>query len=211
MVHILYTRIQAIEGSPAWSRYMYGLSADQQSSIQRYLRWEDRCRALFGKLLLQSQLQNFGFREDLIKEVKQTEYGRPFLDIPLDFNISHSGNYVICAASPDCRVGIDIEEWRDINYQEFRNIFTESEWERMHQIEHTIPEFFRIWAQKESVVKADGRGLTWPLDKIEANDHTIVDQDNIWYVQELDLRSGYSSWLATDKAFPQVDIAKVSF
>lgn len=202
----MYARIRYIEKSAIWNTYLQILSKEQQIAIGKYIHWEDRCRTLFGKILIKYLLEYFGFDSSEIKHINHDTYGRPYLDLPLDFNISHSGSFVICAASQDCRLGIDIEEWKDINFKEFKNIFTNLEWGTMQKTQDKVPEFYNIWAQKESVIKADGRGLSRPLNKIESNQAIIKDKDIAWHLSDLKLFKGYSSWLATNHPLPTIEV-----
>lgn len=208
LVKIAYAKIRLIENSSRWQDYMAQSSKKQQLATNRYLKWEDRCRTLFGKMLIKYLLEDYGYKGSLIREIERTEYGRPYLDLPLDFNISHSGDFVICAASQNCRVGIDIEEWNNIDFREFKRIFTQKEWSMMNRTKDTIPAFFNIWAQKESIIKADGRGLSKPLNEIEVNNIKVEDREVMWHLSKLDLFKGYSSWLATNQSNPQIEITE---
>ena len=209
LIKVQYSKIRPIEESNVWQGYMNELSEAQQTKINRFVFWEDRCRSLFGKVLLKNLLDEFGFDGSLISKIQHTPYGRPYLNLPLDFNISHSGEYVICAASLDSRVGIDIEAWKNIDFREFKMVLTDREWLKMHTGENHVPEFFRIWAQKESVIKADGQGLSIPLNRIEANNFKIVDQGFSWYLKELKIMQTYSCWLATDILNPKIELSEV--
>ncbi len=87
------------------------------------------------------------------------------------FNLSHSGGLALCAVGQLGEIGVDIERIRPLSYPgglardhlspEERRL--RSDWET----EAARPEFFRIWARKEAILKAAGLGLSRPLDRVD--------------------------------------------
>lgn len=98
-------------------------------------------------------------------------YGRPALVSPawrIDHNLSHSGGFALLAVSRAGAVGVDIEEMRDFADRE---AFSERSFAPAERIglrrlapDSAIEGFFACWTRKEAVVKADGRGLSAPLE-----------------------------------------------
>jgi 4'-phosphopantetheinyl transferase len=73
-------------------------SEDQVLRNHRFVRWQDKHLHLFGRLLLLNGIKNLGFDTKLINEIKYTLNQKPFIEgVQVDFNITHSGNYVLCA------------------------------------------------------------------------------------------------------------------
>jgi 4'-phosphopantetheinyl transferase len=122
-VYILYTKFTEHFTQSVFNSYLHLLPIDIQKKNLRFLRWQDKHSHLLGKLLLNEGFKNYGY-ENLLAELKYSHYGRPYLNEFIDFNISHSGNYVICAITNDSQLqlGIDIEKIEKINFPEFVNI-----------------------------------------------------------------------------------------
>ena len=98
-------------------------------------------------------------------------YGKPKL-IPkynLSFNVSHSGNFSVIGFFKGAEIGVDIEECKnDFDVLEIaQNFFSKKEIEALNQIPENQREraFFRCWTRKEAFIKAEGSGLSFPLDK----------------------------------------------
>lgn len=102
-------------------------------------------------------------REDILKDENKYKY----------HNISHSGDYLICAYS-NIKIGCDIEEKKDINYINIINRFyTNDENKIIDSIKNEkdkIDLFYDIWTKKESYIKRDGRGMEIPLDSFSVLD-----------------------------------------
>ncbi len=95
-----------------------------------------------------------------------TEYGKPFFsELPdVHFNLSHSGDLVLCALSPS-PVGCDIEKPCHYDPALARRFFHPDEITRLFSLpEDERPEaFYRLWTCKESFMKAVGLGFNLPL------------------------------------------------
>ncbi|MDT2660514.1 4'-phosphopantetheinyl transferase superfamily protein [Enterococcus hulanensis] len=106
-----------------------------------------------------------------ISEIKifQDPFGKPYLyQGQYQFNISHSGKYLICGISKN-PVGIDIEQMKSENVIRSKDIFWESEYQDIFltiEKEREI-RFFKYWTLKESYLKWLGTGLSESLKSIE--------------------------------------------
>ncbi|NLD48108.1 MAG: 4'-phosphopantetheinyl transferase superfamily protein [Clostridiaceae bacterium] len=140
---------------------------EKQNRIKRFRRFEDAHRATIAEALIRSIIISvLGIKnEDM--EFKTNEYGKPYLEGADNFhyNLSHSGEYVVCAVS-DKPVGIDIERIKDMKFDIAERFFSKEETQSLLSIdeEYRLERFFDFWTLKESYIKADGKGLSIPLD-----------------------------------------------
>ncbi len=145
------------------------VSKEKQAEIKRLAKREDAWRSLFSGLLLRAAVcEKLCVKKDDIVIVKN-RYGKPFLgsvdNPPLHFNLSHSGQWVVCAVD-QMPVGIDIEQVRPVDLDIARRFFSETEYQELFSKsgEDRVSYFYDLWTSKESFVKAKGKGLSIPLD-----------------------------------------------
>lgn len=160
--------------------------------INRYKRWQDAQRSLLGKHLLKAALSDYS-KLSTLDDILFDKYGKPYLDTKFNFNISHSGELVICVASKD-KVGIDIEEIVPIQIEEFKSQFSLAEWQKIQTASDSQSCFFQQWTVKEAVAKADGRGLNILLSTI--NTSSPVLEGKQWHLKEITNFSGYACHMA---------------
>jgi len=178
-----------------------------QEATGMYKRWQDKQLYLLGRLLLIKGLEMFNIDLACLNPLRFNEYGKPYLVEKLDFNLAHSGNYVVCACSSRLKVGIDIEMIRPINFYFFKSIFTETEWINMVNGESPLTKFFSYWTCKESVAKAKGLGLSIPFKKIEVKTRHLVKADKeSWFVSKLDIDHNYCASLATNRPVKNINL-----
>lgn len=178
--------------------YLNQLPVSLQAKNAKYRRWKDKHLHLFGKLLLLEGLRNIGYTDEILNKIDYNHYSRPFINEDIDFNISHSGEYVLCAIGKKIRLGVDVEEIKHINFDDFDQVMTHRQWLDIKQSEDPERFFFKYWTIKESVIKADSRGLSIPLLDIHVNDNKVCYDNKTWYLKELNLDERYSTYLATD-------------
>jgi 4'-phosphopantetheinyl transferase len=99
--------------------------------------------------------------EDII--FSKTEYGKPFLAglENFHFNVSHSGELVICAAA-DIEIGCDCEFISAENkIDDLKIVYTHNEYKSIHSLSGPDKTIFchNLWALKESYLKCSGIGL----------------------------------------------------
>jgi 4'-phosphopantetheinyl transferase len=162
-----------------------------QEKILKYRRWQDAHASRFGKLLLREKLNELGL-DCSLTNLKFTDYGKPYLEENnLRFNISHSGTKVVCAFASFSTIGIDLEEVKPLSMVDFINQFTDYEWKQINASEDTLLEFYKLWTGKEAVIKAEGKGLSIPLQSISIQENKVILTQNTWHLKQIDLFKNY--------------------
>ncbi|WP_052599456.1 4'-phosphopantetheinyl transferase family protein [Lysinibacillus varians] len=143
------------------------ISAERKEKVSKFHFDEDKKRSILAEVLLRHSLKrDFGMTNDHI-HFTINEYGKPNLQNfdHIHFNLAHSGDWVVCAVS-DTPIGIDIEQVAMIEMDIAKAYFTSSEYQDIlsQPKDKQIQFFYKLWTLKESYVKAEGKGLTMPLD-----------------------------------------------
>lgn len=149
-------------------------------------------------------------------EFVHNEYGKPFLkDSNIQFNISHSNNIISYIVALNYKVGIDVELYKNqFNYKEFSDlVFTPSETKIFSCVslkeEIKTKLFYNLWVKKESLVKATGQGLIYPINTIEAiflsyGDKIVINQTE-WLCFPLKIAKNYAGAIAIENKFNQTN------
>jgi 4'-phosphopantetheinyl transferase len=154
-------------GKDDFERLLGYVSEEKKERIHRFHRFEDAQRTLLGDVLARYAIckRTGENNKDLV--FCTNEYGKPLLlePIGIHFNISHSGNWVVCVVD-DNPVGIDIELIKPINFKITERFFSQDEYTSLiNQPEAMrLKYFYMIWTLKESYIKAKGKGLSIPLN-----------------------------------------------
>jgi 4'-phosphopantetheinyl transferase len=166
----------------AFNSLLNYVSEDKKVQIHKFYHFEDSQRALIGNVLSRYALcKNLNIKNiDITFE--KNEYGKPFL-LGVDkihFNISHSGNWVVCAIS-DYPVGIDVETIKPTDFEIAKRFFSKYEYTALKSQPDDQKQtyFFKLWTLKESYIKAVGKGLSIPLDSftISVENSAIINSD----------------------------------
>lgn len=90
------------------------------------------------------------------------------------FNLSHSGDYVLCSVDMDCgedtQVGCDIESVDEPNLKIAKRFFSPSEYELILAQKSRGDQqevFYRFWVLKESFMKATRQGMALDMKSFE--------------------------------------------
>ena len=176
----------------SYHQYMSQLPEREQNKVKAFRRWEDATASLVGKALLIKGLSAIGYQQYKLHDLQYSSYNRPFLAGGLDFNIAHSGSYVVCAISGHCRVGIDIEKIQTQDLDPFNYTLNTAEQESILATETPFKLFYNIWTKKEAITKADGRGLGLDLAKIDTTAGNVFMDGMVWYTQKVDISEDYA-------------------
>ncbi|HEX8460184.1 MAG TPA: 4'-phosphopantetheinyl transferase superfamily protein [Segetibacter sp.] len=178
---------------------------------RRYIRWQDRQAYLLGKYLLAKLLKKYRYSTTLLKKLEYTPFNRPFINTKnLDFNVSHSGNFVVCAFSLDQVVGIDIEQIKAVDFKDFSYILSRSDNDIIRNASNQYSSFFKIWSMKEAILKADGCGLVDNLDKLQINGCTSIFNQQKFFLKEFEIHPQYASFVASVSPIENLEINEVS-
>ncbi len=91
-------------------------------------------------------------------EILRRPQGKPyFVNLPIEFNISHSGQMWVCIMGQG-QCGIDIQEIRECNFKKLAGRYFSRE-EQSFVLKNGLEGFFCIWAMREALAKYTGRGL----------------------------------------------------
>ncbi len=93
--------------------------------------------------------------------IEREEGGKPYFpDYPdYHFNLSHSGNFSICALS-DSPVGVDLELTRPRQKDLPERLFTGTTLAKYRDLGGGWNAFYTIWTGIESIIKYTGQGLS---------------------------------------------------
>lgn len=122
-------------------------------NIRQYKQWQDRQRALLGNTLIRWAL--LPFMNKAVCHITQDIYGRPTVANHKhwegDFNLSHSGDWIVLALTTNGRVGIDVEEIKPVNKDIMHYALSKQEFHKaLHQPLHA---FYELWTLKEALLK----------------------------------------------------------
>lgn len=112
--------------------------------------------------------------------------GKPFFSAQsgLEFNLSHSGAFALCALSA-APVGVDIQVVRSWRPGLPGRVCSDEELAWLGQGPDMWERFCRLWALKECLVKQRGTGLIHPISGIRVplpgEEDALLEQDGLWF------------------------------
>lgn len=186
---------------------LWTVTEADKARYHAYHQRDDQRRFLFGRIALRHGIRALGGPQDCLEALTTDDYGKPSMPYGIHFSIAHSGDWVVVALSKDAEVGLDIEEIRQVDFEDFRTVFTPGQWSEVEASAQPLQAFFRLWAQKEAVIKADGRGMSLDLQMLILNGNAIEVEGKRWFLTEIE-QAGYSCYLATVSVDPVVDILR---
>jgi len=150
------------------------LSDDERRRADRFVFRQDRSRWIVGRGVLRHLLARYCAVDPAVLVFDYAFAGKPSIARggarggPVTFNLAHSQDRALLAVARGREIGVDLERLRD-NFDPLpiaRQFFFGTE---LEAIEAAAPEsrrdaFVRHWVAKEAVLKANGAGLSLPLD-----------------------------------------------
>ncbi len=120
------------------------------------------------------------------------EQGKPqIVNFPKKFNLSHSGDYVVCGVS-NGEVGVDIQKWVPYKERTAERFFAKEEWELLQEKDEQerTELFYRLWSRKEAYGKYTGQGIGSAVGEDFSNEQKWQEKQICF--RERILEDGYS-------------------
>ncbi len=171
MLHIYYLKLSDYQSYPDEYFIPY-VSNNTYKNVQQFHNIKVRQTKLLGETLTRRLIAQTWGLSSKDYQIKKGEHGKPYLNIhglSAHFNISHSGDYILCAIS-DQKVGIDIEQWSLPRLNVAKRFFHPHEFEIIDKTtDQKLKQklFFNYWSVKESYLKYTGKGLSNQLSSFE--------------------------------------------
>ena len=181
-----------------WNDYLRELPFSIQIESNNYHKWQDKHSYVIGKLILLKGLEIMGGSSDELNNIEYGKYGKPYIRNGIDFNISHSGGYVVCALGRDVNIGIDVELIAKVNLSEYIDVMSEKQWKEINTSSNPIHSFFRYWTIKESIMKADGRGFGMNPKNISIGIDSGCYNNIMWFFKDFYISEEVCTSLATN-------------
>ncbi len=177
------------------------LSAGERGKADRFRREADRHSSIAARGALRVLLSGYTGIPAAGIEFSYSENGKPSVDDPgVEFNVSHSVEWIVLAFGCDRAIGVDIEHIKremDVSAIAGRYYSTEEQ-----AIIETAGDphaaFFKLWARKEAYVKACGSTLFSELKRMSVPIEDGAEKDG-WFFHDLEAGSKYASAVVTDK------------
>lgn len=137
--------------------------------IQRFKFAEDKLRCALGEYFVKQVFaRRYGLPYGEV-EKKVEEKGKPYFKTDRDFhfNISHSGDYLVCAVT-DIPVGVDVQAPAPLDRGCAEKILSARELEKWQDLKprEAADCLIKHWTYKESFAKLKGLGLFLPFPEI---------------------------------------------
>ncbi|XP_048007226.1 L-aminoadipate-semialdehyde dehydrogenase-phosphopantetheinyl transferase [Leguminivora glycinivorella] len=156
------------------------IQLEEKERLDRFVYQDDVKSSLIGRLMMRKFIHiSTGIPYNELTFARD-ERGKPYLvgagDVPINFNVSHQGDYSVLAGHKERNIGIDVmkvEPPVNKNVPEFFRLMTKQfsahEWRTIKGYrteKEQLKCFYRHWCLKEAYVKNIGVGLTIALNKI---------------------------------------------
>ena len=165
--HIWYFDIESVSNEIEY--YKGFLSSEEIAKADRFKFTKDKTISILARGALRILSGRYLHMSPNTIKFKYGKYGKPDygLPVPVKFNVSHSGNFIVIAFVKNSQLGVDIELIRrDFNVLDIaENFFSKMEIKTLHDVDKddVFKAFYRCWTRKESFIKAKGSGLSFPL------------------------------------------------
>lgn len=143
------------------------------------LRFEHlRLRFICGRGILRQLLGRYLGMAPAALTFRYGSYGKPELAATpsarrLAFNLAHTQNLAVYAFALAPRIGVDVEQVREVHdrHQIVERFFSLRERQAIAALPDSEREeaFFLCWTRKEAYLKALGAGITCPLDRFSVS------------------------------------------
>lgn len=175
--------------------WMGELPLPRRTQIAQWPNARARHRSLIASRLLREGLRQLGHRGNVLSSLRYTPRGRPSVDLPVEFSISHCEGSVVCAVSTDGPIGVDVEAIGTLTADDFPRYLNDGEraWAGRDP-----QRFCAVWTRKEAVAKAAGADSLAKLRDIDTRPagEGAAFAGQVWQTPALEIGSAHVAHLA---------------
>jgi len=194
--------------------YLTYLSEDEKYRADRFRTPQLRQRFIAARGILRELLGKYLSCPPSDIVFAYGEHGKPSLQgansARLNFNIAHSHDMAVYGFTIGRLVGVDIEKVDD-HYKEAiaKRYFTPEENAKLSRLAEPqrIQAFYCIWAYKEALMKAIGKGLSYPIAQFSVffdnKCHLFLENIN-WHLETFAVCEGYASAFAVEEGIKKI-------
>lgn len=153
MIRTWAADVSALLAEDVYRKYYMQVPKFRKEKADRLSRKEDKALSIGAWVLFQKMKQEYHLHENVL------------------FNLSHSGEFVLCSVSDEengaeiCeKLGCDLEKIRQPHFHMAKRFFCHSEYERVLK---NPDMFYRLWVLKESYLKATREGMKLGMNTFE--------------------------------------------
>ncbi|MBE2975819.1 4'-phosphopantetheinyl transferase family protein [Priestia megaterium] len=224
-VHIWYADMT--KSKKISEEFLSVLSFDEKIKLNHFYFEKDKVIFVASRSILRMLL---GFYTGLNpREIRLSygPYGKPFLEAGsnINFNISHSNQFILLAFTKKRMIGADIEYIQKVDVESIMQQFSSpQEYSTFCNLDelHKQKSFFKWWTRKEAYIKATGTGLMQCLKDFDVSitpdtEAKILSikgcskKANQWSLKELSIDSSYVSTICVEKPIEKYSSFKWSF
>lgn len=171
--------IEPLYDEAVYNAYFEMMPHERRDRTLRYKSEKDRVRSVAAYALLSKAYNEVaplcGYRDNgCLPSIGYYPSGKSYLvGCDIHFNLSHSGRRVLCSIGL-YENGCDIECKRNKSEGVAKRFFNSREYEYICERSNEDNLFTRVWTLKESVLKACGMGISYPMDSF-----CVVDESGI--------------------------------
>lgn len=192
MINILYFKLNKLWEAQIFSSNLSLLPKILQQKILLYKNKKEQQLRICGKLMLLQLLNESDTIKDYgLNDIQYDEYNKPFFKENFHFSIAHSEDVVLCAASKQNRLGIDVEKIKPIDVLLLKDMFSIDEWLTIEQEDYNLEYFYYLWTRKEAVLKVIGKGVFEEMKKIEVLKDKILYESEQYTIYDLPIDEAY--------------------
>ncbi len=200
------------------------LSEDELQRAQRYLLPHLGPRFIVGRARQREILAAYLDTDPKSVQFHYSPLGKPSVGAPhddsgLQFNVTNSADLALVAVTLGREIGVDVERIRPVDDFEglAQRYFAAAEQATLSKLPagDRLDGFFRCWTRKEAILKATGKGLSCPLDRVVvslAADQPArvlsIDGDEQqagnWFLKSMQPSDAFIAAVATTGAAPRI-------
>ncbi|MBB6019620.1 4'-phosphopantetheinyl transferase [Paenibacillus sp. JGP012] len=168
MITIQVLQVPSVIPEAYWDLFLSSVSEERRVQAARFIHQADAYRSVLGEVLTRVTLSELTGLPRKELSFSRNAYGKPCLmqDPKVQFNVSHSGDWVALISGGTDELGVDVEKISPIDLQIAERFFSpqENTYLAAMPADQQLNTFYRLWTLKESYIKAIGMGLSMPLN-----------------------------------------------